>query len=255
MDTMRHFTKPVSCLAFSQIGDLLLACSVDRQIKFYNVKYRRITHQMSGGHSETINACAFCYSQPLALTASSDRTIKVWDANSGSQKGKMGCSSGIYSLDIAMSDSIAGSGHRDGSLRFWSIRDNTLIHEVKGVHDDVVSSINYMPYDSNTVVTSSRDHTVKLVDVRMLKVVKTYEHENYYNTSDTSQIGVSPAGRYLALGSKNGKLIVIDLQREGAVEDSFDKQHQGCPIVSVDWSRRTSRLASVDQKGNIFVWS
>lgn len=80
--------------------------------------------QMSGGHSETINSCAFCYSQPLAITGSGDRTLKVWDANNGSQKGKMGCASGIYSIDIAMSDSVVASGHRDGALRFWSIRDN-----------------------------------------------------------------------------------------------------------------------------------
>ena len=125
-----------------------------------------------------------------------------------------------------MSDSVAASGHRDGSVKFWSIRDHTLLHEVKNVHDDVVSSVNYMPYDGNTLITSSKDHTVKLVDIRMLKVLQTYENEHYYNTSDTSQIGVSPAGRYLALGSKNGKLSIMDIQKDkgtGGVEDIFVK--------------------------------
>ena len=123
----------------------------------------------------------------------------------------MGCASGIYSLDIAMSDSVAASGHRDGSLRFWSIRDNTLIHEIKKVHDDLVSSVNYLPCDGNTIVSSSRDHTVKIVDIRMLKVLSSFENEEYYNTTDTSQIGVSPMGQYLALGSKNGKLVILDI--------------------------------------------
>lgn len=83
----------------------------------------------------------------------------------------MGCSSGIFALDVAVSDSIVASGHRDGSLRFWSIRDNSLVHEIKNVHDSIVSSVSYMPNDGNQVITSSRDHTVKLVDIRMLKVL------------------------------------------------------------------------------------
>ena len=204
-----------------------------------------------------INACAYCYQQPLALTGSGDRTIKIWDANNGAQRGKMSCSSGIYSLDIAQSDSVAVSGHRDGTLRFWNIRDNQLIHEIRGVHDDLISSVCYLPMDNgNKVVTSSRDHTIKVIDIRTLKVLNTYENENYYNSNDTSQIGVSPSGRYIALGSKNGKLIIMDiLKDEGVVENIFDKQHHSCAIVSVDWSRRTSRIASVDTKGNLLVWN
>ena len=38
-DVHRHFNgKSISALAFSGIGDLLIACSIDRQIKIYNLK-------------------------------------------------------------------------------------------------------------------------------------------------------------------------------------------------------------------------
>jgi WD40 repeat protein len=149
LDTLRGFAKPVSCLAFSALNDLLLCCTVDRQLKFYSLKQRRFTSTLQGGHSETINSCAFCYSQPLAMTASSDRTIKVWDTSVGAQKSKMTSTSAVYSLDVAMSDSVCVSGHRDGNLRFWGVRDGALVHEVKNVHDDVIASIAYMPNDGN----------------------------------------------------------------------------------------------------------
>lgn len=87
-----------------------------------------------------INCIKFCYAQPSLLTGSSDRVIKVWDQNTGASKVKMGCASGVFSMDIAMSDSIAASGHRDGSLKFWSIKDGKLMHEIKSVHDALVSS-------------------------------------------------------------------------------------------------------------------
>lgn len=78
----------------------------------------------------------------------------------------MACASGIQSIDIAMSDSIVASGHKDGSLKFWSIRDNVLLHEIKKVHDDLISSCTYMPNDGNLMITSSRDHTIRIVDIR-----------------------------------------------------------------------------------------
>lgn len=53
--------------------------------------------------------------------------------------------SGVQTLDIAISDSIVASGHRDGAVRFWSIKDHTLIKEAKDVHDDIITSIKYFP--------------------------------------------------------------------------------------------------------------
>ena len=134
-----------------------MACSIDRQLKFYSLKFHKVMNQVAGAHSDMINACSFCYSQPLALTAGSDRMIKVWDTNTGNSKGKMGCASGVYSLDVAMTDSVVASGHRDGSVKLWSIRDSKMLQEIKGVHDSVISSCQYVPGDGNLLVTASRD--------------------------------------------------------------------------------------------------
>ena len=61
-DSVKLFgTKPVSCIAFSSTGDLLMACSVDRQLKFYSLKFHRVMNQVTGAHSDMINACSFCY--------------------------------------------------------------------------------------------------------------------------------------------------------------------------------------------------
>ena len=165
----------------------------------------------------------------------------------------MGCASGIFSLDIAMSDSVTVSGHRDGSLKFWSIRDSRMLHEMKNIHDSSISSVQYLPGDGNYVITSSRDQTVKLVDVRMFKVAQTYENELWSCYCETSAVGISPRGKYLALPSRTGKMIVLN-RDNNTVEDVFDKEHKSNAIVSVDWSSRTSKVASIDTKGNVILW-
>lgn len=103
--------------------------------------------------------------------------IKVWDINTAVSKGKMGSSSGAYCMDVAMSDSVVASGHRDGTVRLWSIRDSKMMHEIRSVHDSLVSSCQYVPGDGNKLITTSRDQTVKMIDLRMFKVVATYESE------------------------------------------------------------------------------
>lgn len=50
-------------------------------------------------------------------------------------------------------------------------------------------------------------------------------------------------------------MLIVDVEKDnGTLEDNFKKEHN-CGIVSVDWAKRTNRLASVDQKGNLVLWS
>ncbi len=53
--------------------------------------------------------------------------------------------SGVNTIDISLSDSVIASGHRDGSIRLWGIRDSKMIKEVKDIHDDSITSMRYLP--------------------------------------------------------------------------------------------------------------
>jgi WD40 repeat protein len=57
----------------------------------------------------------------------------------------MSSSSGVHSVDISVSDSTCASGHMDGVIRIWSIRDHKMVREVKGLHDEVVTGVAYHP--------------------------------------------------------------------------------------------------------------
>lgn len=164
----------------------------------------------------------------------------------------MACASSIFDLDISLSDSTVASAHRDGSVKFWSIRDHSLQREMKNLHDDTVTCVRYLP-DTNQVITNSRDNTLKIIDTRMFEVVRTIENENYTNSTDTNHIGVSPTGRYVAVGSRNGSLLVIETY-SGDVEEIFKKEHTTA-IVSCAWAKRGGgRVATIDNIGNLFLW-
>ena len=77
----------------------------------------------------------------------------------------MSSTSAIYSLDVSLSESVTASGHRDGALRFWGIRDKKMIREIKNLHDGLITSVAYLP-EGGQIITNSRDNTLKLIDLR-----------------------------------------------------------------------------------------
>jgi WD40 repeat protein len=48
-----------------------------------------------------------------------------------------------YSIDISITDSIICSGHADGGLKLWSVRDHKIIKEIKDLHDEIITSVTY----------------------------------------------------------------------------------------------------------------
>lgn len=184
------------------------------------------------GHQDTINSCAYSNSSRFAVTASSDRSIKTWDCVKGIQISSMSSTSSVYAVDISISDTMISSGHRDGSVRVWSVRDHKLIKEIKDSHDDCITALQYMP-DSNQIITNSRDNTLKLIDTRTFEVLHTFEHENYTNSNDTNTIGVSSFGTYVSVGSKNGSLLIFNIKNM-EFEEMFTNEHT-TSIVGCSW--------------------
>ena len=93
---------------------------------------------------------------------------------------------------------------------------------------------------------------MKIVDIRMFRTVKTIENDNYYNSNESNQLAVSSGGRFAAIGSKNGKLVIINIT-EGDIEEIFANEHT-TSIVGCDWSKGRGSVASIDSIGNLFIW-
>jgi WD40 repeat protein len=48
---------------------------------------------------------------------------------------------------------MIASAHFDCAIRLWSLRSGDLIHELKNIHDDLISSVRFTPDEKYIVST------------------------------------------------------------------------------------------------------
>jgi WD40 repeat protein len=65
------------------------------------------------------------------------------------------CYSSCFSMDTTNEDNLVVSGHLDGTLRLWSVITGQLVHQIKDLHDGLITSVS-ISNDNQYVLTNSQ---------------------------------------------------------------------------------------------------
>jgi WD40 repeat protein len=85
--------------------------------------------------------------------------------------------------------------------------------EIPKVSDEAVTSVQFLA-DGNTVLANGRDSKMSVVDMRTLKVIRTFqETNNYSNFSNTNKAVLSPAGSMVFVPSTTGNIVAFDVSQ------------------------------------------
>ena len=77
--TLTGHTGPISDLAFSHDGGLLVSASGDGTARLWDVGQERVVEELLG-HDGWVTTAAFAPNERTILTASQDGTARIWDA-------------------------------------------------------------------------------------------------------------------------------------------------------------------------------
>jgi len=91
-----------------------------------------------------------------------------------------------------------------------------MTREVKDIHDDTITSVNFCPTDRNKVLTASSDGTMKILDLRMYKVVKTLEDCSVMarNSFGSSRATFSLGSQLAVVLTSSGEVAAFDIDKE-----------------------------------------
>lgn len=207
-------SRSVTAIAFhphtsSQTSDcplLHLACS-DGTVKTMRRNPRRKSkwtlRAIAPVHTQPVRRLLFVDSHGLEaspnlmLSCSTDRSIKLSDIESGRRPFVPITPSPV--LDVAcLRPGVLVSGHKDGGIRLWSMRDQNTTISASKVHTKGVVSVSCLD-DGFGVVSLGRDNVMRVSETRMgLSVLREIE-DRVETVSDWHRAAVN--GRHVVCGT------------------------------------------------------
>jgi WD40 repeat protein/predicted Ser/Thr protein kinase len=198
-------------------------------------------------HGDSVNDVAFSPDGRWVLTASSDGTAHVWDADSGKARFEtpLQHDAPIFRAAFSPDGSRVVTASDDATARIWEAATGRLLVSLIG-HTDGVRDARFSP-DGSQVVTCSDDKTARLWDAATGKDLL---HEPLVHGKFVIHAVFHPDGRRILTASEDGSAriwqiernaakVVVQLRHKAALTDAcFDREGKRVATASADETAR-----------------
>jgi WD40 repeat protein len=215
-------------------------------------------HLTLSGHTSYLNCVAFSPDGRRIATASSDRTVKVWDTGTGQEVLTLtGHGNPVYGVAFSPDGQRIATASWDNTARVWDARTGKQLLSLAGHIGSRtgrpvwVQSVAFSP-DGLRLATAGHDGTAKVWDARTGKELATCKGHGRYLTSQVLCVAFSPDGQRLATGGEDHTAKVWD-----AVTGNELFSLEGHPagrVNSVCFSPDGQRIATASQDRTAKVW-
>ena len=241
------FSDIVTEACFDNKENYLFAGSYDKTAKLYSLKSYKLSYNFIG-HNDKINCLKTFKTNPYGLTGSSDKTIKEWDFNNKKMNWEVICNSECHSLEISPDDNFILSGHLDGTVKLFGIKDKN--EKFFNLHDDKVIDVKLIKND--LFLTLGKDKQIKLFDLRNEKVIYNID-EKKISENYQSSITISPDKKYFAFGTDKGMIYIININ-DGNIEYSINNNKGSNSVTGICWNPNNSKIYVGDSNGFLSIW-
>ncbi|WP_414565349.1 MULTISPECIES: eIF2A-related protein [unclassified Anabaena] len=195
-------------------------------------------------HNQQVNAVIFSPDGKILVSASDDKTIKLWHQNGSLITTISGNKSRVTAIAFSPDGKLLAAADADNYIKIYDIH-GQLIKTLTG-HNDIVTDVSFSA-DSKILASASLDNTVKIwqTDGRLINSWKA--HDGWVNT-----VSFSPDGKIIASGGEDNLVKLWQVDDGNLI--TVLRGHQG-RITRVQFSPDNQVLASGSGDKTIKIWN
>lgn len=152
--------------------DILLSASRDKSLIIWNLTRDEeaygVPKRSLKGHDHIVQDVAISLDGAYAISASWDKTLRLWDLNTGNTLQRfVGHEGDVLSVSFSADNRQIASAGRDRTIRVWNtIGECKYIFNDSSAHSDWVSSVRFSPVEKedgvSAIISAGWDKLVKV---------------------------------------------------------------------------------------------
>ncbi|KIJ55996.1 hypothetical protein M422DRAFT_78458, partial [Sphaerobolus stellatus SS14] len=202
------------------------------------------------GHTDLVQSVAFSPDGKCIVSGSDNKTIQIWDAETGENVGEPleGHTGGVVSVAFSPDGKHIVSGSYDKTIRIWNAETGKSVGGPLEGHTGGVGSVAFSP-DGKHIVSGSSDNTIRIWDA---ETGKNMGEPLEGHTCCVGSVAFSPDGKHIVSGSFDQTIRIWDAETGENVGEPL-KGHTGW-VVSVAFSPDGKRIVSGSFDKTIRIW-
>ncbi|CAI0447471.1 unnamed protein product [Linum tenue] len=203
------------------------------------------THKITA-HNDGCGSILFEYNSGKLITGGHDKSIKIWDTNTGALSRTLnGCLGSVLDLSITHDNKSVIAASSSNKLFVWDVNSGRQLHTLTG-HVDKVCAVDVSKVSSRYVVSSAYDRTIKLWDLQ-----KGYCTNTIMFHSNCNALCFSTDGQTICSGHVDGNLRLWDIQ-SGRLLSEVAAHSSAITSLSLSRNGNTILSSGRDNQHNIF---
>ncbi|XP_037948988.1 pre-mRNA-processing factor 17 [Teleopsis dalmanni] len=239
---------------FPQTAHLLLSGSMDSRIKLWEVYGERRCIRTYMGHRQAIKDICFNNKGTKFLSASYDRYIKLWDAETGDIVSRFTARKMPFCVKFHPDNNkqhLFVAGTSDKKIICWDTRSGDIVQEYDR-HLGAVNTITFVD-ENRRFVTTSDDKSMRIwewdIPVDMKYIADPTMHS-------MPAVTLAPNEKWLACQSLDNKIVIFSARNRFKMnrKKSFSGHMVSGYACQLDFSPDMSYLVSGDGDGKCYIW-